>query len=46
MVAAHGPSNGMSEMLVASEEPSMATTSGGQLGSTDITTSSRSTSFL
>ena len=46
IVAAHGPSKGMSEMLVASDEPSIARTSGGQSGSTDKTRLSSSTSFL
>ena len=44
-VVAQGPSNGISEMLVAMAEPSIAVSSGLQSGSTDITTLSKVTSL-
>ena len=45
-VVAQGPSKGISEMLVAMAEPSIAVSSGLHSGSTDITMLSRVTSFL
>ena len=44
-VVAQGPANGISEMLVAMAEPSMAVSSGLQSGSTHITMLSRVTSL-
>ena len=46
LVPAIGPSNGISEIDVATEAPSIAVTSGEQSGSTAITKLFRDTSFL
>ena len=45
-VMAHGPSNGTSDMHVAIDDPSIATSSGLHSGSTDITRLLSVTSFL